>query len=453
MPHRPAPAPTTTPGAAVALVALFSVLSGCPAAPSTAGPAAAPPDTAPAQRDASASASPATASRPSGPRSTTPACPVEFLDGAVRTPAGPTPLRVAAEVDQAPSARVAVFAGGPSTVLVALRRGPESRPSADGVLWSVPCDAPGDATPLLRRAGADFGAGALSPDGWTLLFSDARGLAALDLDRLEVRPVSDPGPAWPGCTDASAGLRDELVSLSPDGRQLRFHRGGPCGMDGRWVSRPWLLLEPLNPTGRIFMEQRPLASLAAVPPSTLWLSDGEGCDEPGVVAPHTRGALWRSDDAGETWTRVEVRAGDDRLGPMAAALLTDAAAPDTLVVHAATCSLSGVGRTGGEVYATRDRGATWQLIWAGQALSVAPLNTGLDTLVVTVADGRRYASRDLGATWLDLDPRPSATLPARLAPSPVRLGTSTFAPQGDGLYRREGPGTRPVRVFPPAAAH
>ena len=401
------------------------------------------------QGDATGAATPPTATR--APRGTTLGCVAELIDGTVRAAAGDTPIRVDPDQDDVRRVKLAVWPGGDDAVLVAFFREwyTPGGPPSHGVLWRVPCSEPGKADAFVRREGADFAHAALSPDGWTLYFSDQRGVGALDLETREMSELTHPGTAWTGCWTPDAPLRDLVLSVSHDGQQVSFARGGPCGAEAVWVGRPWVLLAPLDAAGRQERPRHPIHALAAVPPATLWLSDGEGCDEPGVVAPNTRGAVWRSDDRGETWTRVEVKADPDVLGPYAEALLVDPRAPDRVVVHGATCRLAERGTIGGDVFASEDRGATWRRVWPGQAKRVTGLNDALDTLVVWVADGRRFASRDLGKSWLDLDQRPA---PEATPVLPVHLGDVAFAVQDDGLYRRAGLGTPPTRVFPPATA-
>lgn len=383
-------------------------------------------------------------------RSTTPACVVELVDGKIRTAAGEVPIPIDPEQGDVHAVGLAVWPGGDDAALVALVRDwfTPGGPPGEGILWQVPCDRPDKAEPVLRRAGADFAHAAISPDGWTLYFSDAHGIGALDLETREVTTLTEPGTAWPGCWTADAPLRDLVLSLSRDGLQLAFARGGPCGAEGSWLGYPWTLMEPQTPSRRQARPRRPLSAVAAVPPATLWLSDGGACDEPGVVAPSTRGAVWRSEDQGATWTRVAVGADGEVLQTHARALLVDPRSPDRIVVHGATCRIAERGTIGGQVFASDDRGATWHQAWPNQADRVLGLNGGLETVVVWVADGRRFGSRDLGRTWFDLDRRPP---PAETPLEPVHLGDAAFAGQDDGLYRRSGPGTTPTKVFPPPA--
>ncbi|PKN57784.1 MAG: hypothetical protein CVU56_09320, partial [Deltaproteobacteria bacterium HGW-Deltaproteobacteria-14] len=212
-----------------------------------------------------------------------PACVVELVDGKIRTSAGEVPIPIDPEQGDVRRVGLAVWPGGDDAALVALLRDwfAPGGPPGEGILWRVPCERPGETEPFLRRPGADFAHGAISPDGWTLYFSDARGIGALDLGTRAVTPLTAPGSAWDGCWKPDAELRDLALSLSRDGRQLAFARGGPCGAEGSWLAHPWTLLEPLTPERRQARPRRPLSAVAAVPPATLWLADGGACDEPG----------------------------------------------------------------------------------------------------------------------------------------------------------------------------
>ncbi|TNF29104.1 MAG: hypothetical protein EP329_16545 [Deltaproteobacteria bacterium] len=427
-------------------LALAAALGACKETPPEppAADAAQPPITG--QRAADVEAAPGRAAR-----SADAACVVELVSGKVRTHAGEAPIPLDPEQGDPALVSLAVWPGDDDAAYVALRRSwyTPGGPPTEGLLWRVPCDAPGDATVLVRRPGADFAQAALSRDGWTLFFSDARGVSALDLEDRAITPITEAGAPWAGCWSEGATMRDLVLSMSPDGRQLSVARGGPCGAEGSWIGQPWVVLDPLDADRRRVRQRRPLSALAAVEPATLWVSDGGACDEPGVVAPSTRGAIWRSEDQGASWARIPVTAGDEHLSAHARTILVDPHKPDRVVVHGAVCRTTERGRFGGEVFASEDRGATWRRVWEGRAERVVGLNGGLDLLVVWVEDGRRFGSRDLGATWFDLDRRPAQEEPEL---EPVRLGGAAFAPQDDGLYRRSAPGVRPTRVFPPAGA-
>jgi len=382
-------------------------------------------------------------------RSANPACIVELVDGDVRTHAGAAPIPIDPEQGDPDLVTLTVWPGDADAAFVALRRDwytPGGTPG-EGLLWRVPCEDPQRASVIVRREGADFAHAALSPDGWTLFFSDAHGASALDLATREITTLTKAGEPWPGCWSEDAEMRDLVVSLSPDGQQLELGRGGACGPEGTWIGRPWVLLSPLDAERRRLRQRRPLSALAAVPPATLWVSDGGACDAPGIVAPSTPGAVWRSEDQGASWAKLAVVAGDEPMATHAQAILVDADTPDRLVVHGATCRSVERGTYGGQVFASEDRGATWRRIWQGRAERVVGLNGDLDLVVVWVPDGRRFGSRDLGRDWFDLDRRPAPPV-AELVP--VRLGEAAFAAQDDGLYRRTAPGVRPTRVFPPA---
>lgn len=426
----PAPAPTTT---------------APPADPTATRPPTAAPGTGPDVATADAT--------PRAPRTTTPACSADLVEGVVKLSTGATPIAIDLDREDPRRIGVAVFADGDAHVLIAFARPWFVARGADpdGALWRVPCADPAEAEALAQRDGADFAQAALAPDGWTLYFSDAAGLAALDLGTREVTVLTDPPPADESCwSGPETPQRDLVLAVSADGLQLSFARGGPCGYEADWVGRPWVLLDPADPVRRRARARHPIAALARAGES-VWLSDGGACDEPGVVAPATRGAVWRSDDRGATWARVQVAAGDVGLRTHARAILTDPGHPERLLVHGARCRVAGED-VGGQLFASDDGGATWRhapLPDGETAVAVVAVNGRLDQLIAWVPGERRFVSDDLGRTFSPLDPREPPVAPKV---APLQLGELALSPQDDGLYARRGPGSRPERVFPPTPA-
>lgn len=431
------PAPRSTPPTATSPTATPPTATASPTP--TTGPAT--PDAAPAEPRAREA------------RTTIPACAADLVEGVVHLTAGPTPIALDLDREDRRKVGVAVFADGDAHVLLAFSRPWFSAGGADpdGVIWRVACAEPAGAEALARRDGADFAQATLSPDGWTLYFSDAAGVAALDLETHEITLLTEPPPADATCwSGPGTPQRDLVLAVSPDGLQLSFARGGPCGYEADWVGRPWVLLDPGDPARRRARARHPIAALARAG-ETVWLSDGGACDEPGVVAPATRGALWRSGDRGATWDRVQVADEGEGLRTHARVILTDPRRPERLLVHGARCRVAGE-EVGGQLFASGDGGATWRHVDLPDgevAVAVEAVNGRLDQVIAWVAGERRFVSDDLGVTFTPLDPREPPPAPKV---APLQLGDLALSPQDDGLYARRGPGSRPARVFPPASA-
>jgi len=386
-------------------------------------------------------------------RPATPSCTGRVVGTELHVDAGPTPIVVADDVRDLADQEVRTFPHGEGRVLVALAppwfvaRGAHP----NGLLWEVPCDAPEAAGVFVSRPGADFGHAVLSSDRWTLIFSDEDGLAALDLESRSVGLLTEAPEAPAGCweRDRAITLRDVPMVLATGDTRLTFHRGGPCGYEGDWVAREHVLTAPLDPALRATGAPHPIAALAASE-STLWLADGGRCDEPGIVDPATRGAILRSDDEGETWTRVPITPVDDPMRTHAARILLGRGDPDHMLVHAATCRIAG-GPVGGGLYLSTDGGAEWRALplpeGAERVVAFVSMNGRHDTIIAWLDEERRFATHDAGETWTALDRRPVPRVPHL---EPVATAAYSYFPGTDGLSRSSGPGTTPRRIYPTA---
>lgn len=436
----------------VAVAALTAhLIAGCKA--ETPPPAPTPADTVAASPPAPAPDAAASAPRPRAPRGTKPACEARADGTMLAVAAGATPVRLADDEGDLKGYEVATFANGEGHVLAAIGSSWLRVGGADpnGLLWDIPCDDPGATTVFLDRPRADFASAVATPDGWSLIFSDERGLARLDLGTKAVEPLTEAPAAPPTCwaDDHEVRLRDVPLRLVGT-LALRFLRGGPCGFERDWVAEELVLQEPLDPRLRREVETHPVAALEKAGDALL-LSMGGRCDEPGVVDPALRGALLRSRDLGATWEEVPMTADGVVMDTHVASVVVDARDPQQILALSARCRRGGRS-AGGRLYRSDDGGATWRLLRApGEdeqaVVAVRGLNGQLAQLIAWTEGGARFGSPDGGATWTEMAAEPA---PKHEAIKPVALRGANFVVDDEGVSRTSGPGERPQRVYPPS---
>ncbi len=347
-------------------------------------------------------------------------------------------------------------------VLLALRHdyAAPDRPRPAGVLWRVACAAPEQREVFVEREGADFGYAAPRADASALYFSDADGVGLLDLSTRQVSRITTAPMAGDDCWAAAGGdgetrLRELVVALVSNGAdtELVLHRGGPCGFEGDWRAREVRIAFPADPTRRAEREPHPVSAVAAGPEGALWVADAGRCDEPGVVDPQTRGAVWRSDDGGRSWRRVPVQGDDGRLQTAAREVAADAHRPGHALALGAVCRDGGRGVFGGELFATRDGGDRWTRVPspagtegsnpATRLSDVTLVDGRLDHVLARTEAGERFETRDLGAHWTALGQGPALGGDGTL----VTVGADQYRATPDGLWWHEADEAR--RVFPP----
>jgi hypothetical protein len=332
----------------------------------------------------------------------------------------------------------AVFRAGAVTTLFALlgrRHG-----SADGsVLRRITCGAPPTVTPLLIRPGADFGRGALTADRRTLFFTDADGVAALDLAHLKIRKVMAAPSVSRDCQAYPATAHVTVVALHDGDTELEVAIRDCSGDEATWSTR--FIDDPL---GRARVRRASLVTaLVRDAGGRIWagLDDDRGC------APR----VWRSDDRGARWRRVP--------GPKTSltALLPDAHRPDLVVAATQSGCIPPMADPLPDAWLgmTRDGGRTWRDVadplpdkpnrWLGD---VELVGGSAERLRVRVSsspgDGASlehgdFESHDGGATWT---PSPIAPAPAEPRRGPLVLGDVTLNPSTGGVLRAVAGGPR-----------
>jgi hypothetical protein len=326
----------------------------------------------------------------------------------------------------------------------------------------VDCDAAQPFSPFLTLEGADFGWSAPSADGRTLYFSRG-GIVALDVQSKQMTELTNPRvlPPPQPCWIEDAPVSDLAVELL-DRDTLLVYRGAGCGFESDWEARQVALdLRPGSAT--IVRPLHPIAAVAMDGQGRVWMGDGLTCESPGVVDPAARGAVWRSLDEGESFERTELVPKGAYYGPPTpvAQIVVGADAGDVLL-RTRVCSGGGIGLYGGNVFATRDGGATWSKIasppdrpdeGAGDRLGTVQAVDGstrhLRVASTALADSNgttTWETQDGGATWTGAGTRKPRV--DESGPTSARSSLHTFRATRDGLVReRKGAGA-PELVFP-----
>jgi hypothetical protein len=317
-------------------------------------------------------------------------------------------------------AHVSTFATGDRLLFAWATEGQDPRGSH--TLYRATCDGPPAVDEVVTDPHVDFGHAALL--GSTLVVTSDTGAAALDLATGTLRPI----------TTAPACQRDVVVQVVHGGA-IAVRRGGAC--HAPWSERPLVIEDPLG--AATVRDMAGISALAAASDGTLYVARGDACaDARPAAAVHD--AIWRSRDAGATWTKLGF--------PGAAGDAIDQLFADGghLIAHAARCgqSISDVG----SVVVSEDAGASWRIV--AHDVSAISLVSSTRHLVAMFGEGRgaRWSgttrtSLDGGASWLD-----GGTVAPRLGP--VTVNGEQFYPTTDGLVRAGPRGL--ARVFPVSQA-
>ena len=362
-----------------------------------------------------------------------------------------------------PDTLVTLGAGAGRILLARRATSPGPPATAEGRLYEAHCAGMPPPRLALERPGADFGSAVEAPDGRALYFTDATGAWALPLGdrqltptRLTTPPALDEGCWRAGDEAARAARRDVVRAVDPDTGALLLERGAPCGYGGTWVSTPVWLMDPADPANSPLVPVHQASTVAADAAGRLWLGDAGRCHEPGPRDDQTPGAIFRSDDAGVSWRRVPVVAVDAAMSTPAAVIRADAKRKGYLVVLSARCT-SAAGTYGGQLYATRDSGATWQrLVLPREAglpseegpsfTDVARVAGSVDRLHVWGEGDQVWRTNSSGLRWkrgvADVPPAPPRDM--------AKLGGAIFQATPRGLVRVAADGKETV-VFPTGA--
>ena len=350
---------------------------------------------------------------------------------------------------------LSVYPWKDGAVLVALKHdwsGSNTDEEPEGKVWEVPCERPADKRVFVEVEGADFGHGAMAHRAGVLYFTSKEGVAALDLESKKWRGVTSPPQLPRSCWKSAAAPRramDIVATGKVSGKKLVFHRGGPCGARGAWTLSEHHLIDPLGTKDRRLRRPRPVSAVALDKSGAVWLGDAGRCDVPGVVDTQTPGVVFVSEDQGQKWSQRRVKAKGRDATTAIKTIITDPEEVGSLLVLTARCSTP-TGPTGGAVYRSDNAGRSWSRLKLPAQLSegahaVDVVGKGLDHLLVWGGSTQRHETKNGGLSWEKLSPGRSPQSQGRL----VKNAEWIFRTSSNGLVRKDVKTKRLERCFPP----
>jgi hypothetical protein len=318
-----------------------------------------------------------------------------------------------------------------------------------GLIWSIPCDRPEDASVFYQRMESDFGHGAISLDGHGLFFTTTRGIQRLFLENKTVQPVTNSPAVSDLCWSRNEPsypqvMVDIVQSVDPESGDIFFERGSFCGLAATWISRVWRLRADAADSSQPPMRSpHPYATITGDASGQLWAGDGGRCNQPGVIDRQSPGHVFVSRNDGADWKAVPVRVGAAIMHTAVHSVRADLERPGHVVIHAARCT-SPMATYGGHLYVTRDAGKSWRKIPigskagdpsdGGHAVAAFELMAGsVDRLRVWNQAGDTFESNNTGSRW--------QKVATRASPEPQRsvvTDRGLFRASPDGLGLKSG---------------
>jgi hypothetical protein len=346
--------------------------------------------------------------KPTGAVAAEPACSVS-LDWNGELTVGGQPIPI--ELERTERMRIRSFPHGDGSILLAL--GSETPwllfedDFPNETLWELPCDRPSEVRELITIEGADFAWAEMDPDGSGLYFS-LGAVQRYDFALRDYGPVTTPAEIRECWMEEGPVTAIEFVAGWVGDDRLLIYSGGPCGFEAEWEGGTSVIENP-----RTLAKRRASAyvgSIAADASGRVWVGDGGRCAEPQTVWDRGSPGVWRSDDAGASWTFVPIPVLADP-GRGVDAIWTTAKEPGRVWVHSGCC-YSGPSDEcdGGERLHSDDGGRSWTLVdRSGKPGSgpLGPRSVTLDGWVIDATlDGvvRRRAGQPSGAGELVLMP-------------------------------------------------
>ncbi|MFV8753988.1 WD40/YVTN/BNR-like repeat-containing protein [Nannocystaceae bacterium ST9] len=370
------------------------------------------------------------------------ACPIRVDDeGNVLIAEQPTGVSV--DPDMAP--RVRGFPWDHEQILVAIGMTSPAywaEPEQIGTLFRVDCEAPRDWVSLVHIEGADFAWAELSLDRRWLYFSHP-GVGVFDFaawDWARLAPSRTIDQCWSSETPIEA--EDYVFGRIADDA-LVVYSGGPCGFEAEWEGRTQVI-DGIREDELPFRRDRAyVGTVAADGAGRLWVGDGGQCSVAESVYSPGHPGLWRSDDAGESWTFVPI-AGLQGRG--IASLWIHASDGARMLAQAECCyGFAADFCEGGELLLSEDGGASWtevsprlaqpdpDLVGPVDQLEVDRAAWQIEVHVASYASELRLVSRDGGRSWQELAADQSITPIA--IPREADVGDWHFAAELEGLSR------------------
>lgn len=378
------------------------------------------------------------------PSTDVPACSLEY-DGEGEVLIAAQPTGVTVDPDIRP--RLRAFPWDQETILVAIGMTTPAyyaEPEQVGTLYRVECDRPRDWATLVHIDGADFAWAELSVDRRWLYFSYP-GVGVLDFaagDWARLSPLRMLDRCW--VSEDPIAAEDYVFGRIADDA-LVVYSGGPCGFEAEWEGRTQVI-DGIREDELPFRRNRAyVGTVTADSKGRLWVGDGGQCSAAESVYSPAHSGLWRSDDAGDTWTHVPITiAGLNDRG--VAGLWIRATNPLHMLAQVECCyGFAADFCEGGELLLSEDGGRTWTDVSPRLAQSNPDTVGPVDQLVVDRAAWQidvhvpsfeaelRLRSRDGGRTWQDL-PGDQPIAPTAI-PRDAQVGEWHFEPALEGLLR------------------
>ena len=341
----------------------------------------------------------------------------------------------------------------------------------DAVLWAVDC-AHLEAAPVQRyvEAGADFGHAVASADGASIYYARKDGLGRLGVADMKAELLVPASPVDSYCArfrgEEGVTWLERFFPQQLSDAGLLVYVGAECGYEGDWELYPMIVTDIDDPAARRLVLAVSTSALVVGVGDVVWLGDAGHGDYP-VKDVGTKDVVWRSDDAGISWTPVAVAAADPGAANDPAAepralggTVRDIVADGTDAGHVAVLGSitdNGAGEFGGNAMVTRDGGKTWRPV-ADPFVSDFDEGQGIarlwspdrDVDHLFAADGgndgelRVVESKDGGKTWVEATAKP----PKREV-SPVTVGGVRLESGHLGLTRVAADGAREASFPPP----
>jgi hypothetical protein len=376
------------------------------------------------------------------PSTDVPACSLDFDgEGNVRIAGQATGVSV--DPDTRP--RLRAFPWDHETILVAIGMTTPAywaEPEQIGTLYRVACEQPREWTSLVHIEGADFAWAELSVDRRWLYFSYP-GVGVFDFAAWDWARLSPPRMLSPCWSSEEPLAADDYVFGRIAEDALVVYSGGPCGFEAEWEGRTQVI-DGIREDELPFRRNRAyVGTVVADSKGRLWVGDGGQCSVAESVFSPAHSGLWRSDDAGDTWTYVAIPNLRER---GIAGLWIHATDPSRMLAQAECCyNFAADFCEGGELLLSENGGKTWievsprltqpdpDAVGPVDQIEVDPVAWQIDVHVPSFEAELRLRSRDGGRSWQPL--AADQTIEPTAISRAAEVGEWHFEPGLEGLLR------------------